>query len=193
MPEEKSLHRRSIRIRGADYTEPGGYFITICAAERQSVFGRVRDGRVILTKLGAIARRCWFNIPDHFPNASMKEFVVMPNHVHGIIAVGVGARYIVPSDREDRTPEQFQKPVRGSIPTIVRTFKAEVTREARRALGLKGMDIWQRNYFKRVLRNGQEYADASRYIVENPRRWETGGKDLRRKIEGGAGIPWIFE
>jgi len=184
MAEEKEFHRRSIRIRGADYTQPGGYFVTICTsgfastnpethctAERGSIFGKIEDGLMKLTALGEIARRCWVRIPEHFANASMKEFVVMPNHVHGIIALGVGARYIVPFGRDVRTPEQFQKPVKGSIPTIVRTFKAEVTRAARKEIGFRGGPIWQRNYFERVLRDGREYRDASRYILENPKRW----------------------
>ena len=171
MPEEKDWHRRSIRFRGADYTEPGGYFITVCTAERRSIFASIEDGRVRLTALGEIARRCWFGIPEHFPSVSLKEFVVMPNHVHGIIALGVGARYIVPSDRDARTPEGFQRPVKGSIPTIVRTFKAEVTRAARKEIGFSAGPIWQRNYFERVLRDGQEYRDACRYILENPKRW----------------------
>ena len=183
MAEEQEFHRRSVRIRGADYTHPGGYFITICAANRRSFFGKIEDDGVILTALGVIAHRCWLTIPEHFPNAMMKEFVVMPNHLHGIIGLGVGARYIVPFDRRSRTPEQFQKPVQGSIPTIVRTFKAEVTRQARREIGFKGGAIWQRNYFERVLRDGQEYADASRYIVENPARWKWDRENSGREAE----------
>ena len=98
--------------------------------------------------------------------------MVMPNHMHGILGLTVGARYIVPFDREARTPEKFQKPVKGSIPTVVRTFKAAVARRAKKELGISSNEIWQRNYFERVLRDGKEYADASRYILENPQRWE---------------------
>ena len=183
MAEEKNLHRRSIRLRGVDYSEAGAYFITICAAETRNVFGRVEDGTVILSPLGEIVRACWVQIPEHFPAASLKEFVVMPNHLHGIIGLTVGARYIVPFDRRSRTLEGFQKPVRGSIPTIVRTFKAAVARRAKKELGMDGSDIWQRNYFERVLRDGKEYADASRYILENPQRWDWDKENQNRSIK----------
>ena len=159
-------------MRGADYSEPGAYFITVCAAGRRCIFGKIEDGRIVLSPLGEIVRACWVGIPEHFANASVQEFVVMPNHMHGIIGLAVGARYIVPPDQRARTPEQFQKPVKGSIPTIVRTVKAAVARRARKELATSSKDIWQRNYFERVLRDGKEVADASRYIHENPGRWE---------------------
>jgi putative transposase len=107
----------------------------------------------------------------------------MPNHLHGIIGLTVGARYIVPLDRRARTPEKFQKPVKSSIPTIVRTFKAAVARRARKELETGSSDIWQRNYFERVLRGGKEYADASRYILENPVRWEWDKENPERRIK----------
>jgi putative transposase len=97
MSEERKFHRRSIRLRGADYSEPGAYFITICAAQRRNIFGNIDDGRVVLSRLGEIVRACWIEIPEHFANASLLEFVVMPNHMHGIVGLTVGARYIVPS------------------------------------------------------------------------------------------------
>jgi putative transposase len=183
MAEEKKFHRKSIRLQGANYSEPGAYFITICAAERRNIFGRIDDGRAVLSPLGEIVRGCWVQIPAHFPAANLKEFVVMPNHLHGIIGLTVGARYIVPVEQRTRTPERFQKPVKGSIPTIVRTFKAAVTRGAKKELGMDGDDIWQRNYFERVLRDGKEYVDASRYILENPMRWEWDEENKDRSVE----------
>ena len=111
----------------------------------------------------------------------------MPNHLHGIIALcatprraaslnnvaaTVGARYIVPLDGKARHTESFQKPTKASVPTIVRSFKAAVTRLAREQFNASDDQIWQRNYFERVLRDGKEYSDASRYILENPKNWE---------------------
>jgi REP element-mobilizing transposase RayT len=183
MAEEKEFRRRSIRLPGADYTAAGGYFITICTAERREIFGKVENDQAVLSSLGEIVRACWVQIPEHFPAATLKEFVVMPNHLHGIIGLTVGARYIVPFVRTARTPERFQKPVKGSIPTIVRTFKAAVARQARKELGVQDDPIWQRNYFERVLRDGKEYADASRYILENPQRWEWDKENQERRIE----------
>ena len=183
--EEKELHRRSIRIPGADYSRPGAYFITICAAYRRNIFGTVEEGKVILSPLGEIVRSCWVQIPEHFPNATINEYVIMPNHLHGIIALGVGARYIVPSDPGEQTSEQFQKPTRGTIPTIVRTFKAAVTRNARNDLKIGDELIWQSNYFERALRDGREVSLAIRYIAENPARWRWDEENAEREKEIG--------
>ena len=200
-----SLHRRSIRLPAADYSRPGGYFLTICAVGRRQLFGRIHNDRVVLSSLGEIVRKCWIQIPRHFSQASLKEFVVMPSHMHGIIALAVGARnqvpssvspvvgarYIVPSSENPETAEQFQKPVKGSIPTIVRTFKAAVTREAKASLCWMG-EIWQRNYFERVLRDGKEYNAASRYILENPMRWKRDkeNRDWEGRANGKTACPW---
>jgi len=78
-------HRRSIRLQGYDYTQPGVYFITICTHSRQCLFGEVVDGKMRLNALGNVARQCWLAIPEHFPHTALDEFIIMPNHVHGII------------------------------------------------------------------------------------------------------------
>lgn len=103
----------------------------------------------------------------------------MPNHVHMVI--GVRARYIVPVAQPVRTPEKFGEPVAGSIPTIIRSFKAAVARQVQKELGMVGRTIWQKNYFERVLRNGKEYADASRYVAENPSRWDWDEENLKQE------------
>ncbi|GAB4531582.1 MAG: hypothetical protein Kow0063_11050 [Anaerolineae bacterium] len=83
-------HRRSIRLKGYDYTQPGAYFVTMCTHNRAYLFGAVVDGEMRLNALGEVARQCWLAIPDHLPHATLDEFVIMPNHVHGIIWI-VGA------------------------------------------------------------------------------------------------------
>ena len=82
MAEEKKFQRRSIRLRGVDYSEAGSYFITICAAGHKNIFGKIEDGRAVLSPVGEIVRACWIQIPEHFPSATLQEFVVMPNHLH---------------------------------------------------------------------------------------------------------------
>src|SRR5260370_1460875 len=161
MPEEKKFHRRSIRLQGADYSEPRAYFLTICAAQRRNIFGTIDKERVVLSALGEIVRACWVEIPQHFARASTEQFVVMPNHIHGIIGLTLGARYIVPFDRTVRTLEKFQKPVKSSIPTIVRTFKAAVARQARKQLEIRGAEIWQPNYFERPIRREKHFDHAT--------------------------------
>ena len=80
-------HRRSIRLRGWDYGKPGKYFITICCQDKVCLFGEVVQGKMILNQAGKIAQECWLAIPQHYPNTTLHEFIIMPNHVHGIIEI----------------------------------------------------------------------------------------------------------
>src|SRR5262245_14733624 len=127
MAEHEENRRRSVRIPGADYAAAGGYVITICTSNRRNILGKIENGSVAITQLGEIVANCWRNIPAHFQQAELEEFIVMPNHLYGVIVLrpkAVGARYIMPVHPHTRALEAFQKPVRGSIPTIVRTFTA---------------------------------------------------------------------
>ena len=142
--------RRSIRLAGYDYSAPGGDFITVVAFRRECLFGEITGGNMKLSPIGEIVRREWFKTAELRPYVELHEdeFVVMPNHVHGIIWIiedhDVGARRRraptsigeIPS-----TTERFGKPVAGSIPTIVRAFKSAVTYCARRELN--SANIWQ--------------------------------------------------
>ena len=165
MPDKH--HRRSIRLGGYDYAQPGAYFVTVCTHDHACLFGHVVNSEMHLNEAGEIAQRCWEDIPRHFPFAELDAFVTMPNHIHGIIVVpGRGTACRAP------TIEQFAKPSVGSIPTIVRSYKSSVTRYvnlARRAPGVPG---WQRNYYEHVVRNEAELMTNREYIMANPLRWD---------------------
>jgi putative transposase len=184
MKDEDVLHpgHRSIRLRDHDYSSPGFYFVTICTHRKLSFFGRITSGRTELNRLGQIALQSWMGIPEHFAQVNLHTFVTMPNHVHGIIEIGcqTGAQHAAPLQevrfgevcRHGATP--------GSLSSIVRSFKAAVTVRARKELDWKG-NVWQRNYFERTLRDGQEFSDASRYISENPMKWEQDHENPKTK------------
>jgi len=89
----KIHHRRSIRLKGYDYSQTGAYFVTICTKNRECLFGEIVNGKIKLDDGGKIAEQCWIDIPKHFPNAIMDEFVIIPNHIHGIVWINsnVGA------------------------------------------------------------------------------------------------------
>jgi len=162
--------RRSIRLPGLDYSQTGQYFVTICAFEMRCVFGKVEERTVQLSRIGEIARKLWLEIPSHFHDVAVEPFVVMPNHLHGILTIRRRARHAVPL-QEEHHAEGFRRPVEGSVPTIIRSYKSVVTKRVRENLQGKAMDVWQSNYFERVLRDGKEFGDAFRYILENPLRW----------------------
>jgi putative transposase len=162
--------RRSIRLRNFDYSQAGVYFVTICAFRKRCIFGRIENGRVRLSPIGDIVRACWVDVPNHFPGIKIEAFVVMPNHMHGILAIEERARRAVPL-REAARLEAFSKPVPGSVPTIVRSYKSAVSRLVRDTAGSRALQVWQSNYFERVLRDGDEFSNASRYILENPAMW----------------------
>jgi REP element-mobilizing transposase RayT len=149
------------------------------------MFGWVTQTGVELSALGHIVHESWVAIERHFARVNLHGFVIMPNHVHGIIEIASTglAQHAVPLQR--RLPIQIL-PNPSSLSVIVRSFKAEVTRRGRLELHWKG-EVWQRNYYDRVLRDGQEYSDASRYVAENPVRWRSfqamptkGKKDAER-------------
>jgi putative transposase len=123
-----------------------------------------------LNALGVIAEECWRAIPEHFPNVELGAYMIMPNHVHGIIIIRSDADASERRGTIYRAPaEQFGKPVIGSIPTIIRTYKSAVTRRIGRELNSTG--IWQRNYYEHVIRNHEEWDRIRRYIESNPSRW----------------------
>ncbi len=174
-------HRRSIRLKGYDYTQAGAYFITIVTKDRACLFGEVVEDDMRLSPMGIIVQECWLAIPDHFPHAVLDEFVVMPNHVHGIIVLNetekVGARHATPrppaAPRPPAVPrpEQFGKPVPGSIPTIVRSFKSAATKCINEYRGTPGAPVWQHNYYEHIIRTEESLNCIREYILTNPLRW----------------------
>ena len=162
-----SVQRRSIRLKGYDYTQPGAYFVTMLASGHKCIFGEILDHEIVLSILGKLVEKYWLEIPNHFYNAEVKPFSVMPNHIHGINTLQEddrrGTIYRAP------TEEEFGKPVTGSIPTIIRTYKAAISRQARRELDM--VNIWQRNYYEHTIRNDKEYNDIWKYIAANPLKW----------------------
>ncbi len=191
MSEDEGLYpgHRSIRLKGRDYSAPGFYFVTICVHNKWCIFGRIIGGRVNLSALGKIARESWIAIPSHFAWGHLHDFVIMPNHVHGIIKIAcqAGAQHAAPLHRPSSS-ESFQHAIQpGSLSAIVRSFKAAVTKRARKELSWQG-EIWQRNDYERIVRDGQEFSDASRYIAENPMKWEWDRENQKLTRDSATGI-----
>ncbi len=172
--------RRSIRLRDFDYSAEGAYFVTICTYERIRVLGDVVDGEIALTSIGEIAHKFWLEIPDHFPNVCLDEWVVMPNHVHGIIIIhgGLDERNVGVQNFEplQTSRHQFQHILPRSVGSIVRAYKSAVTRWCR----TNGFNspVWQRNYYEHVVRDEDSLNKIREYILTNPLRWQFDKENL---------------
>lgn len=166
--DPKKHHRRSIRLKRYDYSQEGLYFITICTKKGAHLFGRIENGVMSLNAMGQIAEKCWLAIPDHFPQAVLHAYVIMPNHIHGIIEIAafVGAKNSSP-------PKSSQQRANGTSQTvgsIVRGFKIGVTKWAR--INTRIREVWHRNYYENVIRSGKTYYLISNYILNNPANWK---------------------
>jgi REP element-mobilizing transposase RayT len=162
MTQEMPPHRRrSIRLRQYDYAQGGAYFVTICTQSRAFLLqnAAIRD----------IAEQCWSQIPAHFPMVELDEWVVMPNHLHGIVVFGICW------GRECRAPtvQRFARPTPCSLPTIIRSFKSAATRQVNALRHTPGAPVWQRNYYEHVVRNEDDLNEIRQYLLNNPVQWDS--------------------
>ncbi len=175
----------SARYKGYDYSSPGAYFVTICTYNFQHFFGEVVDGRMKLNRNGKIANICFNTISDHFNNTELDQFVIMPNHVHGIIIItDYERRDLINPDRDlinqvstnddSKTDKKWilMKKHGLSLGKIVRSYKARVTRKIRKS-GCTHFK-WQSRFWDRIIRNEKELHKIQEYIVNNPLYWSWG-------------------
>lgn len=169
--------RKHIRLRNFDYASDGWYFVTICTQNREFYFGEINDQHMVLTGIGEIARQLWTEIPAHFPMAELGEFVVMPNHVHGIIGIhhrrDVACRTDVacniPTTKNQYMASISPKP--GTLSAMIRSYKSAVTKRCHdNHISNFG---WQSRFHDHIIRNQEEFDRIERYIMENTANWET--------------------
>lgn len=186
----------SARLKNLDYGSNAIYFVTICTQNREHYFGKIADGNINLTDTGKIANRFWFEIPNHFPFVQLGEFVVMPNHVHGIIIInktdnndsvncGIDGCACVDPTVETQNfaslppppiPPSNQPQNRGNIfgpqsqnlASIIRGYKIGVTKFARN----NNIPFsWQSRFHDHIIRNHESFVRISDYIIHNPENW----------------------
>ncbi len=168
-------HRRSIRLQDYDYSQNGAYFITLCAHNRECLFGEVVDGEMKLSALGQIVRDEWAKTSVIRTEIELDEFVVMPNHFHAIVLiiksdeqsrgnpVGAHGRAPLPAPTLSRPPK--------SLGALVAGFKSAATKHINELRDTPGAPVWQRNYYEHVIRNKSALNDIRSYIQTNPARW----------------------
>ena len=191
-------NRHSIRLPGYDYANPGAYFLTILTHKKEHLFGKVIKGVVQLSPLGEIAQEQWEKIPTHFSNVLLDAFVIMPNHIHGVLVITEGLadtgkgkgkafeRYNTPNifrsnalpiqskSGSNASPKQLGSQP-GSIPAIIQNYKSITSRKINKLLNSPGSTIWHRNYFEHIIRDEEDFNRIQQYIQENPLRWEKQG------------------
>jgi REP element-mobilizing transposase RayT len=166
-------HRRSIRLNDYDYAQAGAYFVTIVIRDPELSLGNIVDGEMRLNEFGAIVQSCWDDLPAHYPHVELDAFVVMPNHVHGVVVIVddggvVGARHASPVHNPSQPPRGTPP---GSLGAIVGSFKSAATKRINELRGTQGTTIWQRNYFEHIIRNEKDLAHIRQYIDDNPANW----------------------
>lgn len=184
--KSRRIHtRRSIRLPYYDYTESGAYFITICAYQHYHIFGHVEDDKVFLNHVGLIAKSVWEQIPSHFPFVTLDHFVIMPNHMHGIVLISkddeiasdsehVGARHALPLHSHTSHSDNlrlFGNPPAKALSSIVGSYKSAVSKEANSQLRKKESTLWQRNYYEHVIRDEADLNRIREYVLTNPSKW----------------------
>jgi putative transposase len=183
--EDPAKRRKRIRLPYFDYRRTGLYFVTICTNDRRCTLGLIRDGKVRLSPLGNLAETCWTSIPEHSPHVELDLHVVMPNHVHALVAIDSKTD---PSESK-RKPGELRA---GSLGAIVGPFKAAVTRAAR-AEGIVGRDpVWQRGFWEHIVRGPKALTRIRQYIIENPGRWPYDSENRDRRGEDPFDA-WIAE
>ncbi len=190
-------HRRSIRLKGYDYSQAGLYFITICTKNRECIFGKIENGIMEINDYGKIANDEWLKTASIRENVELDEYVIMPNHIHGIIilvetngkdtagrgdetgvrAYGDTTQPTLSKVRAySETPQpvstsSFQSPS-NNIGSIIRGFKSAVTKRINDFQNTPGSTVWQRNYYEHIIRNEKSYSRISEYIRTNPLKWQ---------------------
>jgi REP element-mobilizing transposase RayT len=169
--------KNSLRLKGYDYSQPGPYFVTLLVENRQHIFGDILDGTMKLSKIGEIAEKRWLEIPDHYPAAEIDTFVIMPNHVHGIIHINQinqnkprsqTRNLVTPSFNYNtivRAQDSAPLQIKPRLGKIIGGYKIGVTKWVRKNTNLH--TIWQRSFFDQVVRNDIQLERIRTYIRNN--------------------------
>jgi putative transposase len=179
-------HRRSIRLAGFDYAAGGAYFVTICVRDRQCLFGEVIADGAQLNACGRCIVDAWQGLGARFASVALDEFVVMPNHVHGVIFLDrskqeAGAASSAPTKSiVDPGAANVASKIAATLGDVIRAFKSISAIAVNRIRSTNGQPLWQRNYFERVIRDADELARIRQYIADNPANWNIDDENPQR-------------
>ena len=183
---------KSIRLPDWNYGSDGAYFITICVKNRKCVFGEIINGKMGLSKIGGMVQKYWCEIPHHFENIQLDEFIIMPNHVHGIVIIGdsrcrdainrVSTNEINNCERNIGGITKHHNPMLSkSLSTIVRWYKGRCKFEINKIQN-KIFFQWQPRFQERIIRNDRELNNKRQYIINNALQWESDKNNPKNTI-----------
>jgi REP element-mobilizing transposase RayT len=158
-------------LKGYDYTSAGWYFVTICVHNRECLFGRIADEKMELNEFGKIVEYTWNDLPNHNSNIILDNFVIMPNHIHGIVKLINDNSVEAGSEPAPTTTKQSGRTRRG-LSEIVRQFKTFSAIQINKIRNMTGNPLWQRNFYERIIRDEQELNHIRQYIINNPIKWQ---------------------
>jgi len=165
--------RQHLRLPEFDYRASYAYFVTICVRDRLCVFGNVANDQMVLSRRGIVARACWLDIPRHHAHVTLDRFIVMPNHVHGLLLFEGDPPVVatpaspLPSTKLSRATGATS----GSLGAVIGSYKSAVTRTINRLRPGAGAKLWQHNYYEHVVRNDFGLDRVREYVQMNPERW----------------------
>lgn len=179
-------HRRSIRLKGYDYSSPGSYFVTLVTKDRRNLFGKLNNGQMYLNPIGNCAAGVLMTLPKHF-NVKIDSWIIMPDHLHCILEISSTGE----ASKEMRNLRGFDaclnasppRPIgtsHGSLGAIIQNYKSISTRRINSMLHTPGNHIWQRNYYEHIIRDERDRQAIAEYIVNNPRNWAADRENLAR-------------
>jgi len=190
-PENTHPHRRNIRLPDYDYSQPGAWFVTVVTHNRKPYFGQIVDGEMVLNEVGIVVKSVFEEIPKHFPNVALGEFVIMPNHLHAIISITGEAKQTnnVVSQQEPRCPKvaathasplrkKPDGPIPGSLGAIIGSFKSAATKRVHQLIDQEGTVLWQLNYYEHIIRAEKDYQAIYDYILANPMNWQKDAENI---------------
>jgi len=183
-------HRRSIRLKGYDYSQAGAYFVTICEANRECIFGEIVDGEVHPNQFGEIVLKWWNELPTYYAPVDLDEFVVMPNHVHGIIVIMDDVTGEPRPNNSDDVGAGLSRPSappeKRTLGQLVGYFKFQITTEINQIRDTGNVKVLQRDYYEHIIRNEREWNAIAKYIRDNPANW---GADLDNPTNFAKQVP----
>jgi REP element-mobilizing transposase RayT len=184
MPYDPKIHhRRSIRLRGYDYSQPGIYSVTICSQNKEHLFGQVVEGEMHRNDLGEYVALCWKWLARRYMYVELDEWIVMPNHLHGILVItdGRGGSRTAPTNMRAATAGGASRSAptkRKPLGRLVGAFKTVSTDQFNEMRGTAGGQLWQRDFYDHIIRNEDELNKIREYIRTNPLRWGSDPEDI---------------